>query len=61
MSDKIFIICKICNCEFISNKSLGVHIKRTHHIELKDYYDNFLKSLMKVFVKYVTNQQNIGI
>ena len=45
MSDELFIKCKLCNCEFNSYRSLGVHIKRTHHIETKEYYDKFYKTL----------------
>lgn len=37
------MVCLICKLEFNSYRSLGVHIKRTHHIETKDYYDKFLK------------------
>ena len=51
MSDKLFIKCKLCNCDFNSYRSLGVHIKRTHHIETKEYYDNFYKLEKEGFCK----------
>lgn len=35
--------CKLCGKEFKGVQSLGVHIKRTHNIETKEYYDKFLK------------------
>lgn len=55
MSDKIFIECKICGCAFLSNNSLGKHIKRTHHIETKEYYDKFLKKPNEGFCKECNN------
>lgn len=51
MSVKLFIECKICNCNFTSNRSLGIHIKRTHHIKTKEYYDKFLKKSDEGFCK----------
>ena len=51
MSDKIFIECKICGYAFLSNNSLGKHIKRTHHIETKEYYDKILKKSNEGFCK----------
>lgn len=45
MSDKLFIKCNLCACEFNSYRSLGIHIKRTHHIETKEYYDKFYKTI----------------
>lgn len=37
------MICQICNKEFSSNRSLGIHVVHTHNISTKDYYDKYLK------------------
>lgn len=37
------ICCKICGKEFTNYKGLGSHIKQTHKIETKKYYDMYLK------------------
>ena len=37
------MICKICNKDFKSNRSLGIHIAHTHNIDTKEYYDKYLK------------------
>lgn len=39
--------CQICNAEFKSRKSLQMHLRKTHKfsdIQLKEYYDSYLKS-----------------
>lgn len=39
--------CQICNTEFKSRKSLQMHLRKTHKfsdIQLKEYYDSYLKS-----------------
>ena len=39
--------CKICNREFKSRRSLQMHLRKTHEfsdIQLKEYYDSYLKS-----------------
>ena len=35
--------CKICNEIFKSNKDLSIHIRYTHKLVIKDYYDKYLK------------------
>lgn len=35
--------CEICGLE-ISNKGIGSHLKRKHHIENKEYYDKYIKT-----------------
>lgn len=42
MSDNIFI-CKICNKKVDGCLGLASHIRRTHLISSKEYYDNYLK------------------
>lgn len=42
MNDNLFI-CKICNRAFNTINSLSNHIKRTHKIEQKSYYDKYLR------------------
>jgi len=37
------IKCKICNKEVNSYRALGIHIKKSHNINSKDYYDKYLK------------------
>ena len=56
MSVKLFIKCKICNCEFLNNRTLGIHIKRTHHLETKEYYDKYLKQENDGICKYCNNK-----
>ena len=36
--------CKICNKEYNSVRSLGLHIAFSHNITIKTYYDSFLKT-----------------
>lgn len=43
MALKLFI-CEICHKEYGKLSALGVHVKRTHKIELKEYYDNYIDS-----------------
>lgn len=42
MNDNLFI-CKICNKTFNKINGLSRHIKQTHKLEQKDYYDKFLR------------------
>ena len=37
------LICKICNNSFVNIRILGVHIKRTHKMETKEYYNTYNK------------------
>lgn len=50
--------CKICGKEF---KALGTHLRYVHKISIKDYYDKFLKNLVKVNVKFVAKKLNFLI
>ena len=36
-------VCEICKRELINYSELSKHIKKVHSIEIKDYYDQFLK------------------
>jgi len=45
-------ICKICNREYKDKKSLGAHIKFTHKIYTKNYYDIFYKQLNEDLCQY---------
>lgn len=35
--------CKICNEEFKNLKALTIHVNAKHHLNAKEYYDNYLK------------------
>ena len=35
--------CGICGREFSCNRNLSIHIVKTHHVTLKEYYDKYLK------------------
>lgn len=37
------MICNICNKEFKSYQSLSMHIKTSHKLNQKDYYDQYMK------------------
>ena len=41
MTDKSFI-CKICGKSYGICSALAVHVKRTHKMEIKDYYDRYI-------------------
>lgn len=42
MSDDIFI-CKICNTNYSTLKSLSNHLSRTHKIKYKDYFNQYIE------------------
>ena len=37
------MICKICEKEYNSYKSLSIHIRKTHNITSKEYYDKYIR------------------
>lgn len=37
------LVCKKCNLPFVNMRVLGIHIKRTHKMETKEYYDTYFK------------------
>lgn len=37
------IKCEICGKELFDRNRLGIHLTRTHRVNLKDYYDTYLK------------------
>lgn len=39
--------CLICNQEYKSNAGLGHHIKRSHHLTTKEYYDSYIAATDK--------------
>jgi very-short-patch-repair endonuclease len=39
------MICKICNESFTTNIKLSGHIRSTHKISIKEYYDTYIKQL----------------
>lgn len=39
------ITCHICNCKFVDYFNLSVHIRFDHHLKVKEYYDNHLKTV----------------
>lgn len=41
MSDKIFIVCKICNTQFSTLRDLSYHL-RSHNITKEDYYKTYM-------------------
>ena len=41
---KIQYKCEVCGLTFDKLNVLGTHIKRHHKIEVKDYYDIYLKT-----------------
>lgn len=43
------INCSICQTQFESIRKLSHHI-RVHKITLQEYYDSYMKNLMKIFV-----------
>jgi len=43
MTESEKTICMICRREFKNLLSLATHIRRSHHISVKEYYDRFLK------------------
>ena len=47
------LICKICNIECKSFKSLASHTRQKHKISKKDYYDNFFKTKSEGKCKFV--------
>lgn len=50
------MICKICGKECCDKlNSFGYHLSMTHKIKYKNYYDKYLKKIMKVFVLFVEN------
>ena len=42
MNDNLFI-CEICKENFANLNGLSHHIKKTHKLEQKEYYDKFIK------------------
>ena len=46
-------ICKICGELTVLSK----HIRK-HNLTTKEYYDKYLKKIMKVFVLFVIKKQN---
>jgi endogenous inhibitor of DNA gyrase (YacG/DUF329 family) len=42
MNDNLFI-CEICKEDFTNLNGLSHHIKKTHKLEQKDYYDKYIK------------------
>lgn len=52
------MICNICNIEC---KSLGNHLYFNHNLSSKQYYDIYLKNLMKDIVGYVKNQPHLNV
>lgn len=37
------MLCQICNKEYISIKALSSHIRQSHNISSKEYYDSYMK------------------
>jgi len=50
--------CKICNREFRNNSGLGRHIKLTHKISSKEYYDTYLKKITEGTCKICGSSTN---
>lgn len=44
------IKCLICNKEYNNIHGLSLHIIQFHNIKTKDYYDQYMKKIPKVFV-----------
>ena len=38
------VVCLICNKEYINIRSLSIHIRKSHKMSTKEYYDKFLKT-----------------
>lgn len=58
MSDILFIECKICHKQFKTYRALGIHIKCTHKIETKEYYDHYIKHENENLCIFCGNQTN---
>lgn len=57
------LVCKKCNLPFVNIRVLGVHIKRTHKMETKEYYDTYyeqtkeyIKTRIDENIKNITNK-----
>lgn len=50
--------CKICGREFNNIHGLLLHLRHSHKLDKKRYYDMFLKKKMKVYVQYAVKKHH---